>query len=222
VPVPTSDDELFPQGGAGSKQPATGSEQPMTGSETTTEPLLAVLATELRSAQTVWGSLNSMCVIVATTLPDLSCCSVTARGPQGARTVAASAYLARVLDVFQYRWDEGPCADAMRTGETSISRAVREERRWPWWVRQAREAGVGAVVSVPVTVGSRVLGTLNLYSNTGGMSDGTVAAGPALAAAVRVLLAPAVPYGTGEPAVIAPPLVSDAIAAARAVDRQAA
>jgi hypothetical protein len=184
-----------------------------TGAGTPIEQLTTAMRSELGGAQTVWEALNSICVLSALVLPGLSCCSVTAVGPRGLRTVAASGYLARVLDVFQYRWEEGPAQDAL-AGETVASRRVAHERRWPWWARQAREVDVDAVAAIPIRCGDRVIGTLNLYGGLAGLPDDTLAAGAVLGEVVGVLLAPAVPAGPGEPAVISPPEVDAALAAA--------
>ena len=79
--------------------------------------------------------------------------------------------LAKELDTVQYRSDHGPCLEAY-----SVRRVVRgtipaSADRWPAFTEAAEKAGVRSVLAVPLTVGDRPVGALNLYSQTADTFD---------------------------------------------------
>jgi GAF domain-containing protein len=80
-------------------------------------------------------------------------------------TVAFYGEVAKQLDAAQYASDDGPCLTAYRTGETvRLDSISTESDRWPAFAAQAAEHGVQSSLSLPLEVGERRLGALNLYS----------------------------------------------------------
>jgi GAF domain-containing protein len=107
------------------------------------------------------------------------------------RTVAASDEALRVIDHLQFELGEGPCYDALRTGEIVASNDLAHDDRWPTW-GPAMESRVGmrSVLSYPLTTNHEPLGALNLYAAREGAFDhGDVFEGEMLAAHTAVVLA---------------------------------
>lgn len=70
-----------------------------------------------------------------------------------------------VLDAAQYL-DDGPCEEALRTGETVASdRDVMDERSWHLFAQATAAHGVRSSLSLPVTDGDRVVAGVNLYGS---------------------------------------------------------
>jgi GAF domain-containing protein len=69
------------------------------------------------------------------------------------------------LDEVQEALGDGPCIVAAKTQQIISMLDVRADPRWPEFAAQAAEAGVGAMLCVPLWVEDRRLGTLSLYSN---------------------------------------------------------
>ena len=89
--------------------------------------------------------------------------SITVLGPEGGTTVATSAQVAADLDLVQYRAGDGPCLEAVATGQALLVRDSQDERRWPDLGRAAAAEGLRSVVSMPLPSGPPVTGGLNLY-----------------------------------------------------------
>jgi len=79
-------------------------------------------------------------------------------------TEAAAGAATRSLDERQYAVGEGPCLDAVRTGERVKIKSIAEERRWPRFIPFAARRGLIASMSIPLTLQRSTLGALNLYS----------------------------------------------------------
>jgi len=71
---------------------------------------------------------------------------------------------ARSVDGWQYRIGEGPCVDALRTGETVVLGSTSRAQDWARFVPHAHELGLRSALSVPLWVAGEVVGSLNLYS----------------------------------------------------------
>ena len=90
---------------------------------------------------------------------------ITAIGPDGVQTVAASSGKTLQCDQMQYDLNEGPCLDTVRTHQTAISNDVARDRRWSTWGPAVAERyGVGSMMSVLLYTRADSYGVLNLYS----------------------------------------------------------
>lgn len=59
---------------------------------------------------------------------------------------------------------EGPCATACRTGLTvTVEDLATETHRWPTYCRTAAALSISAVASIPLRLGDRTVGVLDLY-----------------------------------------------------------
>ena len=99
------------------------------------------------------------------------------------RLVAASSEQTRLLELFQLQSDQGPCLDCFTTGQPVASSDLSADiQRWPVFAAAARRAGFAAVHALPMRLRDNIIGTLNLFSATGGgLGLSTTALGQAFA-----------------------------------------
>jgi GAF domain-containing protein len=91
--------------------------------------------------------------------------SVTVVDDEGQHaTAAASSQDARDVDDAQYADDEGPCVDALRTGEEHRLDDLTETDRWPRFRERAASLGFGSVLAVPLRAGPQTVGCLNVFA----------------------------------------------------------
>ena len=81
-------------------------------------------------------------------------------------TVAASDETIAQMDRDQYATGEGPCMSAAEVGHSFHVDSVNEEVRWPRFIPRARHDGIASILSTPLMVSERPVGSLNIYSNT--------------------------------------------------------
>jgi GAF domain-containing protein len=66
----------------------------------------------------------------------------------------------------QYGQDQGPCLQAMRTGEVVVVADMTAEQRWGAYPAYALSYGVHSSLSLPLSVNGDTRGALNLYAGT--------------------------------------------------------
>jgi GAF domain-containing protein len=110
---------------------------------------------------------------------------------EGGLTVAAATRQSVVrANALQLSWGEGPCLEALRTGQPSIADDVRIDRRWRFWGPEAADLGFRSALSLPLVDGFP-FGALSLYSGATSfftaddVARGTTLAGHAGAALSR-------------------------------------
>ena len=102
-------------------------------------------------------------------VPACEWASVTLRRRRNrTETVAASSDVAREADELQYELDEGPCLEAVETGEPRLSNHLADSHDWPRWGPRAAKIGVNALLGIQLSTDDEVLGALNLYAGTEG------------------------------------------------------
>jgi GAF domain-containing protein len=80
-------------------------------------------------------------------------------------TPAATNEAVRLLDELQFTLKEGPCFDAIWTGDTVLSSDLANDPRWPrWGPKVVAELGVASMLSYRLFTTTETLGALNLYS----------------------------------------------------------
>jgi hypothetical protein len=80
-------------------------------------------------------------------------------------TMVASADFVRQVHAIQYGIGEGPCITAAAEGRTVYSGSLGADEMWPRFGPRVARLGVRSVVSLPLLVGSEVLGAMNVYSH---------------------------------------------------------
>ncbi|WP_109003984.1 GAF and ANTAR domain-containing protein [Streptomyces rishiriensis] len=89
---------------------------------------------------------------------------VTIEGGGEPTTVASAGAAATKLDEKQYGQDDGPCLQALRTGEEIHVADMREESRWGDYPAYAVDCGVHSSLSLPIAAHTHTAGALNLYA----------------------------------------------------------
>jgi GAF domain-containing protein len=123
----------------------------------------------LRRFLTGDDDLDTMLANIATvatgTVPGCEAASITMLRHERPTTPVFTGEVARQLDETQYASGDGPCLAAMR--HRGVERlTVATDTRWPPFATAALDAGVTAVLAVPLVADERPLGALNLYSTT--------------------------------------------------------
>ena len=90
--------------------------------------------------------------------------------------MAASDEAARLLELFEVQYREGPCLDAYLSGDAiSVPDIGRDHRRWPQFGPRVVAAGFGSVHALPMRLRGDVIGALNLFGHqVGGMEEADV------------------------------------------------
>ena len=111
----------------------------------------------------VVGFLHQLAALSAALVPQTSC-GVTLRRDDQAATVASSDEFAVLLGQIQYGRGQGPCLQALRTGERVKVADLATDDRWGEYRLHALAAGVRSSVSLPLTVNDATIGAVSLYS----------------------------------------------------------
>lgn len=89
---------------------------------------------------------------------------VAVRDPHGGlRFVAASDERVACIEEHELEVRDGPCHEALASGEQVVSGDLEDEARWPAYRPVALERGARAVAGVPLLLGETPIGALSLY-----------------------------------------------------------
>jgi GAF domain-containing protein len=78
-------------------------------------------------------------------------------------SVAATDQPGRLLEERQERDGHGPCVDAVTFDEVTATADLATDARWPELLPEVPEAGVRAVLGVPIRASGVAVGSLNIY-----------------------------------------------------------
>ncbi|WP_158544467.1 GAF and ANTAR domain-containing protein [Blastococcus sp. TBT05-19] len=109
--------------------------------------------------------LDSLVTWAVDQTPGAEACGLTLEQSGRNLTVTYSGELAAAGDERQYELDDGPCLEALRTGERIAVTDMATEQRWGSYPQRALEAGVRSSLSFPLVLGQRGRGALNLYAS---------------------------------------------------------
>jgi GAF domain-containing protein len=133
-------------------------------------PDLAEALTELTGLMLATPSLTSLLEDVArlatTVVTPPAACGITLAQDDLPLTVASSDPLAAQVDEVQYGIDQGPCLQALRTGQAVLVPDLASEHRWGSYPAHALTYGVHSSLSLPLVVNDDSRGALNLYAGT--------------------------------------------------------
>lgn len=113
---------------------------------------------------TVQAYLDELVLLVQRLNPVIAGCGITVRQVAGILTVSASNTLAAAVDEVQYHLSQGPCLQALRTGEVVTVDDVATEQRFGDWSAHAVTHGVLSSLSVPLRIAGVTVGAMNSYS----------------------------------------------------------
>ena len=95
---------------------------------------------------------------------DVSASGLMLADADGLEVMIASNEQAKLLELFQIQHDEGPCLESFRSGEGVVAVALDGGfDQWPRFASAAVNAGYLSVIAVPMRVGEKVIGALNLF-----------------------------------------------------------
>jgi GAF domain-containing protein len=102
-------------------------------------------------------------------LLDVDAAGVVLAEPSGElRVAAASSRVVRQLEIFQVAVTEGPCVDALQTGNPVVEPDLRRAAdRWPAIVPRALDMGLAASYGFPLRLRTHTLGAFNLFQTEG-------------------------------------------------------
>ena len=86
--------------------------------------------------------------------------------------MAASDESARLLELFQLQYGDGPCLDAFRTGRpvTNVNLAAAADK-WPRFAPRAARAGFQSVHAFPLRLRKQVIGALGVFGSATELDD---------------------------------------------------
>jgi transcriptional regulator with GAF, ATPase, and Fis domain len=86
--------------------------------------------------------------------------------------MAASDESARLMELFQLQYGEGPCLDAFRTARplTNVDLAVAT-KQWPEFAPRAAQAGFQLVHAFPLRLRKEVIGAMGLFGSATELDD---------------------------------------------------
>jgi GAF domain-containing protein len=133
-------------------------------------PDLAEALTELADLMVATPSmdkfLTDLARLATAVITPPASCGITLAQANQPLTVASSDPLAAHVDEVQYGHDQGPCLQAMRTGQIVMADDLATEQRWGSYSAYALSYGVHSSLSLPLTVDGDTRGALNLYAGT--------------------------------------------------------
>ncbi len=159
------------------------------------EQSLAALSRFLVGDSTVEESLRQVCDLTIEALPTADLVGITMMVEGRERTAVFTEGAAPEIDQAQYDAGEGPCLDAFRQHQAFVIDSTREDGPWPKFRQAAAGYGIGSTMSLPMLVGERAVGAMNLYSYAEhSFGDNEVAYGHPFASHAAVVLANAQTY----------------------------
>ena len=113
-----------------------------------------------------WEDLLQQVVILARrSVPGADSVTVSLNAAKGYETPSATDDLGLELDHAQYRLDNGPCVDALKSSQL-VSFQVEHRHPYPQFAEEAASKFVTAVLSTPLTASQNGIGALNMYSGS--------------------------------------------------------
>lgn len=91
-------------------------------------------------------------------------CSVTVVRHRRPVTVCNSDLEVAGMDEIQYASGQGPCLEALRTGHPVEVRDLRDEIRWPKYVRAMTGSPMRSILAIPIPLKTAAAAALNCYS----------------------------------------------------------
>lgn len=131
------------------------------------DPTLAALGrlqSLLLNVADVNGFLQQLAELAAGVVDPPASCGIDAHLDGRALTFVSSDDLANRLDETQFELGDGPCLQAMQTGQSVYVSDVATERRWAPYVAVARDLGLQSSFSLPLNTHGKTVGALNLFA----------------------------------------------------------
>jgi GAF domain-containing protein len=153
--------------------PSGSEREPGTGSTQDLADLMSRTARRLQQEHgDIDGTLQAITATAIKVVPNAEECSISyVIGRKKVEPRASTSDLPRSLDALQERVGQGPCLDAVWEQEIVRVDDVGADDRWPRFLRQASEMGIGSMMCFRLFVEGDRLGALNLYARRSGAFD---------------------------------------------------
>jgi GAF domain-containing protein len=159
---------------------------------------MAELSAVLFGEQTVESILQMVVSVACTAMPGIDGASVSLQRNGQFETTTATSEAVSDADSVQYASGHGPCIEASGGVAVNIG-LVSSRHRWPEFADAAVAQGFQGVLSTPLLVRERSLGSLNLYSRSRDSFDVTQEeAARSFAHHASVVLSNAAAFATAE------------------------
>jgi GAF domain-containing protein len=133
---------------------------------------LARAARDITGPQDLDATLDLIVNVARDSMPGIDHVGISVAHRDGrVETQAATDPVVLELDRLQYELGEGPGLHAMGAGESVRVDDVRHEQRWPRFIPAALQLGLRSSLGVRLSVETRTVGALNLYSFSADVVD---------------------------------------------------
>jgi hypothetical protein len=124
------------------------------------------LARLLSEGQTVPEMLERLVQVAAEAVEGTEHCAITVVHNQGApRTIVSSGELPQEVDKLQYRFEEGPCVEALVASDVALTNDLTTDRQWPVFAPHAvQQTGIRSMLSFRLYLTGEDRAALNFYS----------------------------------------------------------
>jgi GAF domain-containing protein len=172
---------------------------------------LAQAAQAVGAPDTLEGTLDTIADAARASVPGFDQVGISVvQDDHTMATTTATSPLVRELEDLQHEVGEGPSCDALKVAPLVMTDDLSEQR-WPRYSPRALEAGVRAQLAVRLETGGEVLGTLALYSTSGGLDPSAARQADLFAAHAALALQHARHADLDDEAVPEPQLVGTAV-----------
>lgn len=150
----------------------------------------AEISRVLLAEPSVQRTLDKMCQLLVDIIEGCNHSVVTIVRGQHLESPGASDEVGPLVDSIQFELDEGPCVEAIRAHQTTITDDLLTETRWPRFShRAAADTGVRSMLAFRLFIAEDTLGSLNLYSKQPrAFTEDSLAVGTIFAAHAAVAL----------------------------------
>jgi GAF domain-containing protein len=146
------------------------------------------LAKVLQSQRTLGAALAGIAEAATASVPGCDAASIAISIAGRPATAAITARVALELDLVQYDLGDGPCLTSFQTVSTLRIDLIDQDDDFPHFALAAKQRGIRAVLSVPATWGTEIVGTLNIYSRTHPFDESAATIAAVLAAQLAIAI----------------------------------
>ena len=125
---------------------------------------LAALSNYLVGDSTMGDTLARVCEATLSAVGTARFAGITMAVDAHLGTYVATHPVVEEIDATQYSSGEGPCVEALSTGQVVLVRSTFEDGPYREFRSAARRRGILSVLALPMRTGSEMIGALNLYA----------------------------------------------------------
>lgn len=134
-----------------------------------TASVLTELIALLLAVENLEQGLRHLAEMAVAIVPDGPSCGITLVRDGRPITVVYAGPIPKKVHDDQYRRGDGPCLEAVRTGQVVVVQDMAAERRWNGFPAAAMASGAHGAYAHPLEIGGDIVGSLNLYAHEQGL-----------------------------------------------------